>query len=86
MAHDLDKDQIDALLSRLAGDKDFHQAFAKDPAGALASIGLPTGLAACMEGRSLASMASIAASREAIAGLLGDAKTLALHVHDLAAR
>jgi putative modified peptide len=86
MAHDLDKDQIDALLARLSGDKAFHAAFAKDPAAALASIGLPTGIAACMQGRDLASMESIAAARKAIADLLGDAKTLALNVHDLAAR
>ena len=85
MAHDLDTNQIDALLARLAGDKEFHQDFAANPARALASVGLPTGLAACMEGRKLASMESIAAARSAIADLLGDAKTLAQNVHDLAA-
>jgi putative modified peptide len=85
MAHDLDEDQIETLLERLSGDKAFHAAFAADPAAALASIGLPTGLAACMEGRSLASMEAIAGARAQVAALLSDAKSMTQHVHDLAA-
>lgn len=85
MAHDLDKDQIDALLARLSGDKAFHAAFAKDPAAALASIGLPTGLAACMAGVTLAPMAAIDGARAQISALLMDSKSMAQNVHDLAA-
>lgn len=86
MAHDLSKEQIDALLARLSGDAAFHAAFAADPAAALASIGLPTTLAACMAGKTLASMAQIAAASSAVAQLFADSRTLAQNVHDLAAR
>jgi putative modified peptide len=86
MAHDLSTDQIATLLDRLSQDAAFHAAFAKDPASALKSIALPTTLAACMSGRQLASMKAIGDARGAIAALFSDAKTMAQHVHDLAAR
>lgn len=83
MAHDLSKDQIATLLDRLTGDKAFHAAFGKDPAGALKSISLPTTLAACMAGRTLAPMDKIAGARQQIADLFSDSKTLAQSVHHL---
>lgn len=86
MAHDLSKDQIATLLDKLSADKAFHAAFGKDPAAALKSIGLPTTLAACMSGKQLASMDAISGSRSAITTLFADSKTLALNVHNLAAR
>lgn len=86
MAHDLSKDQTDALLAKLSSDKEFHAAFAADPAAALKSIGLPTALAACMAGKPLASMEQIGKASEAVAQLFADTRTLAQNVHDLAAR
>lgn len=86
MAHDLNQEQIDKLLSLLAGDKAFHAAFGEDPAAALKSIGLPTTLAACMDGKQLASMEAIGTASDSVAKLFSDARTLAQHVHDLAAR
>lgn len=85
MAHDLSKDQIATLLDRLSGDKSFHADFASDPARALGSIGLPTTLAACMVGRKLAPMDTIAGARKDLSDLFSDTTTLAQSVHHLAA-
>lgn len=86
MANDLSREQTDALLAKLSGDKEFHAAFAADPASALKSIGLPTALAACMQGKTLASMEQIGKASQAVAALFADTRTLAQNVHDLVAR
>ncbi|TDR41206.1 putative modified peptide [Tahibacter aquaticus] len=47
MANELNPQQVETLLGKLANDDDFRSALQKDPATALQSIGLPAALAPC---------------------------------------
>jgi putative modified peptide len=85
MASDLSAAQVDQLLAKLTSDKEFHAQFAADPAAALKALGLPTGLAACLGGKTLASPAAIASAQAGIRSLLVDAKAATQHIHNLAA-
>lgn len=69
------------LLDKLSSDDQFRTQFQNDPASALKSLGLPGHLAECCKGKTLASKEQLAASRDAITGLL--TQKLALNVHNL---
>lgn len=83
MANELSAQQVETLLDKLGNDDAFRAALEKDPAAALASIGLPTALAACCSGALPAK-----ATAKAAAGTLrvGAQMTLGQNVHNLVAR
>jgi putative modified peptide len=70
-----------SLLDKLSSDDAFRAQFQKDPAAALASLGMPTALAECCKGKTLASKEVLAKSRDQITSLL--TSKLALNVHNL---
>ncbi|MCE3002592.1 MAG: NHLP-related RiPP peptide [Xanthomonadaceae bacterium] len=74
------------LVDRLGSDADFHALFAGDPEKALASMGLDTSMAKCLEGREVASMDAIRRAASSIADRLSSTATLAQSVHHLTAR
>ena len=86
MASDLSATQVDQLLAKLTGDKEFHAQFAADPAAALKALGLPTGLAACRSGKTLVPAATIAAAQADIRSVLLDPKHGSQAVPSLTAR
>ncbi|MCE3004609.1 MAG: NHLP-related RiPP peptide [Xanthomonadaceae bacterium] len=53
-------------MQKLTTDKGFYGAFVKDPKAALASLGYPTELAACVDGSAIATMEQLAAARQTV--------------------
>lgn len=73
MADELTREQVDALLTQLSTDKDYHALFQTDLPAALARLpGAPqvpkgTQPGSCLRPQALASMEALAAARERIA-------------------
>ena len=84
MANELNPQQVETLLGKLANDDDFRSALQTDPATALKSIGLPEALAACFAN---ADLPDKAAARNAADTLRAGALTvLAAVPHNLVRR
>lgn len=84
MANELSAQQVETLLDKLGNDDAFRAALEQDPAAALASIGLPSALAACVSSGELPAKATAKAAAATLR--VGAQMTLGQNVHNLVAR